>query len=163
MRCRFSHHQLQHTKTIRRQSLRAQLLQPGRLQSRRRWLESSRLYQSTFRRLRSHQNTISKTLLLIDSNLSEHQTNSTLSADHFYNQNKPNFSDQSELPSRLESFSLVAKFQANPKGVFVHVTVIASFHPTFVTKVDRAVRAQCFYMEADKTVSAELEASIVCC
>lgn len=29
----------------------------------------------------------------------------------------------------------------------------------FVTKVDRAYRLQCFYMEADKTVSTEIEVS----
>uniref|UniRef100_A0A914LU34 ZP domain-containing protein n=1 Tax=Meloidogyne incognita TaxID=6306 RepID=A0A914LU34_MELIC len=47
----------------------------------------------------------------------------------------------------------------NPKGVFVSTTVVISFHPQFVTKVDRAYRVQCFYMEADKTVSAQLEVS----
>ena len=43
--------------------------------------------------------------------------------------------------------------------MYVTVTVIMSFHPTFITKVDRAIRAQCFYMEADKTVSTEIEVS----
>ncbi|GMT13490.1 hypothetical protein PFISCL1PPCAC_4787, partial [Pristionchus fissidentatus] len=45
----------------------------------------------------------------------------------------------------------------NPKGIFVSSTVVISFHPQFVTKVDRAYKIQCFYMEADKTVSADLE------
>uniref|UniRef100_A0A0N5AQL7 ZP domain-containing protein n=1 Tax=Syphacia muris TaxID=451379 RepID=A0A0N5AQL7_9BILA len=47
----------------------------------------------------------------------------------------------------------------NPRGIFVSASVIISFHPQFVTKVDRAYRIQCFYMEADKTVSADLEIS----
>uniref|UniRef100_A0A914WMY4 ZP domain-containing protein n=2 Tax=Plectus sambesii TaxID=2011161 RepID=A0A914WMY4_9BILA len=49
----------------------------------------------------------------------------------------------------------------NPKGVFVETTVIISFHPLFETKIDRAYRIQCFYMEADKTVSQELEVSML--
>ncbi|ETN68656.1 zona pellucida-like domain protein [Necator americanus] len=47
----------------------------------------------------------------------------------------------------------------NPRGVFVSTTVVISFHPQFVTKVDRAYRIQCFYMEADKTVSTQIEVS----
>ena len=47
----------------------------------------------------------------------------------------------------------------NPRGIFVTTTVVISFHPLFVTKVDRAYRVQCFYMEADKTVSTQLEVS----
>uniref|UniRef100_A0A914UIN8 ZP domain-containing protein n=1 Tax=Plectus sambesii TaxID=2011161 RepID=A0A914UIN8_9BILA len=49
----------------------------------------------------------------------------------------------------------------NPKGVFVSATIIISFHPKFTTKVDRAYRIRCFYMEADKTVSSELEVSML--
>jgi hypothetical protein len=49
----------------------------------------------------------------------------------------------------------------NPKGVFVSTTVIISFHPLFITKVDRAYRIQCFYMEADKTVDTRLEVSML--
>jgi len=37
--------------------------------------------------------------------------------------------------------------------------LVISFHPQFVTKVDRAYRVQCFYMEAEKSVSAPLEVS----
>ncbi|RCN46945.1 zona pellucida-like domain protein [Ancylostoma caninum] len=47
----------------------------------------------------------------------------------------------------------------NPRGVFISTTVVISFHPQFVTKVDRAYRIQCFYMEADKTVSTQIEVS----
>jgi len=43
--------------------------------------------------------------------------------------------------------------------VFVSVDVVVSFHPRFVTKVDRAYTIQCFYMEADKTVSTDIEVS----
>ncbi|TMS40218.1 hypothetical protein L596_006621 [Steinernema carpocapsae] len=47
----------------------------------------------------------------------------------------------------------------NPRGIFVSSTVVITFHPQFITKVDRAYRIQCFYMEADKTVSTQLEVS----
>lgn len=47
----------------------------------------------------------------------------------------------------------------SPKGVFVTNTVVITFHPQFLTKVDRAYTVQCFYMEADKTVSQDLEVS----
>ncbi|PAV70944.1 hypothetical protein WR25_20920 [Diploscapter pachys] len=47
----------------------------------------------------------------------------------------------------------------NPKRIFVSNTVVISFHPQFVTKVDRAYRIQCLYMEADKTVLTQIEVS----
>jgi hypothetical protein len=50
---------------------------------------------------------------------------------------------------------------ANPKGVFMTTTVVISFHPNFITKVDRAYTLQCFYMEADKTVSTDIEVSMI--
>ncbi|EPB79759.1 hypothetical protein ANCCEY_01133 [Ancylostoma ceylanicum] len=57
-------------------------------------------------------------------------------------------------------FSYLKYFRSlNPRGVFVSTTVVISFHPQFVTKVDRAYRIQCFYMEADKTVSTQIEVS----
>ena len=48
-----------------------------------------------------------------------------------------------------------------PKGIFVTATVVVQFHPRVLTKVDRAFHIRCFYMEADKTVDAELEVSMV--
>jgi len=50
---------------------------------------------------------------------------------------------------------------AEPKGIFVRSTIVISFHPNFLTKIDRAYTIQCFYMEADKTVSTEIEVSMI--
>ena len=36
-------------------------------------------------------------------------------------------------------------------------TVVVSFHQQFITKVDKAYRIQCFYMEAEKTVATEID------
>lgn len=59
----------------------------------------------------------------------------------------------------FDSCNVARTRSLNPKGIFVTTTVVISFHPQFVTKVDRAYRVQCYYMEADKTVSAEIEVS----
>ena len=47
-------------------------------------------------------------------------------------------------------------FQSNPLGLYISVTVVITFHPMFITMVDKAYNVQCFYMEADKQVTAEL-------
>lgn len=47
----------------------------------------------------------------------------------------------------------------NPRGVFVTTTIVVSFHPIFMTKIDRVYRVQCFYMESDKSVSTQVEVS----
>lgn len=41
--------------------------------------------------------------------------------------------------------------------MFVGVTVIISFHPQFITKVDKAYMVRCYYMEAMKIVETEIE------
>ncbi|KIH64769.1 hypothetical protein ANCDUO_04920 [Ancylostoma duodenale] len=43
------------------------------------------------------------------------------------------------------------------RGVEQSITVIISFHSTFITKVDRAYRCTCFYMEADKVVTSRFD------
>ncbi|CAJ0586831.1 unnamed protein product, partial [Mesorhabditis spiculigera] len=62
-----------------------------------------------------------------------------------------------ELP--FDTCNVARTRSLNPRGIFVTTTVVISFHPQFITKVDRAYRIQCFYMEADKTVSTQLEVS----
>ncbi|CAJ0587097.1 unnamed protein product, partial [Mesorhabditis spiculigera] len=62
-----------------------------------------------------------------------------------------------ELP--FDTCNVARTRSLNPKGIFVTTTVVISFHPQFITKVDRAYRIQCFYMESDKTVSTQLEVS----
>jgi hypothetical protein len=64
---------------------------------------------------------------------------------------------QIELP--FDKCSVNRRRSANPKGIFVSTTVVITFHPNFMTKVDRAYTLQCFYMEADKTVSTNIEVS----
>lgn len=39
----------------------------------------------------------------------------------------------------------------------METVVVFSFHPRFLTKVDQAIKVQCFYMEAQKTVHTDLE------
>uniref|UniRef100_A0AC34RJX4 ZP domain-containing protein n=1 Tax=Panagrolaimus sp. JU765 TaxID=591449 RepID=A0AC34RJX4_9BILA len=47
----------------------------------------------------------------------------------------------------------------NPRGIFALTTIVISFHPIFVTKVDRIYSIQCFYMEAEKTVARDIQVS----
>jgi hypothetical protein len=62
-----------------------------------------------------------------------------------------------ELP--FDTCNVARTRSLNPRGIFVSAVVVISFHPQFITKVDRAYRVQCFYMEADKTVSTDIEVS----
>lgn len=46
--------------------------------------------------------------------------------------------------------------QVDPPGLVSNVKVTISFHPLFVTKVDRGFELSCFYMEANKTATYPL-------
>ncbi|VDK44366.1 unnamed protein product [Anisakis simplex] len=59
----------------------------------------------------------------------------------------------------FDSCNLARVRSLNPRGIFVRTTVVISFHPQFLTKIDRAYRIECFYMEADKTVSTQIDVS----
>ncbi|KAF8363619.1 cut-4, partial [Pristionchus pacificus] len=47
--------------------------------------------------------------------------------------------------------------QREINGVVIIATVIVSFHSIFITKVDRAYRTSCFYMEATKVVNQQID------
>ncbi|VDM43698.1 unnamed protein product [Toxocara canis] len=53
------------------------------------------------------------------------------------------------------------KLGPEQKGVEQSITIIISFHNTFITKVDRAYRCTCFYMEADKVVTSRFDVSML--
>ncbi len=43
----------------------------------------------------------------------------------------------------------------------IMITVVISFHPLFVTKVDRAYNIRCFFMEKVEAVSQQLDVRLV--
>ncbi|GMS84282.1 hypothetical protein PENTCL1PPCAC_6457, partial [Pristionchus entomophagus] len=56
----------------------------------------------------------------------------------------------------FDSCGLTRSRSLNPRGIFVAATVVLSFHPLFVTMIDRSYRVQCFYMESDRQVNARV-------
>lgn len=45
----------------------------------------------------------------------------------------------------------------NPRGVSVIATIVVSFHPFFITKIDRMYRLQCFYRNINNGIAATVE------
>ncbi|CAG9530287.1 unnamed protein product [Cercopithifilaria johnstoni] len=58
---------------------------------------------------------------------------------------------------QFDSCNVARTRSLNPRGIFVTAAVVITFHPQFLTKIDRLYRLQCFYMEAEKTVSTQIE------
>jgi len=48
-------------------------------------------------------------------------------------------------------------FQASPRGMNFIITLVVSFHPKFITYVDKAYNIKCFYMEGEESVTSKLE------
>jgi hypothetical protein len=51
--------------------------------------------------------------------------------------------------------------QLNPRGVMYTTVMVVSFHPIFITKVDRAFNVQCFYGEVTQSVTTGLDVRCV--
>uniref|UniRef100_A0A914Q8G6 ZP domain-containing protein n=1 Tax=Panagrolaimus davidi TaxID=227884 RepID=A0A914Q8G6_9BILA len=45
---------------------------------------------------------------------------------------------------------------ANPRGIFVTSTIVVSFHPLFITSIDRAYRIKCLYFAGEQKVKMNL-------
>ncbi|RCN33985.1 zona pellucida-like domain protein [Ancylostoma caninum] len=44
----------------------------------------------------------------------------------------------------------------DPRGMYYGITIVVSFHPLFITKVDQAFHVKCFFEEASRGLTAEL-------
>ncbi|KAL3103258.1 hypothetical protein niasHS_002444 [Heterodera schachtii] len=49
----------------------------------------------------------------------------------------------------------------DPRGMYYGVTLVISFHPLFITKVDQAFHVKCFFEEAQRGLTAELGVSML--
>uniref|UniRef100_A0A914GVG2 ZP domain-containing protein n=1 Tax=Globodera rostochiensis TaxID=31243 RepID=A0A914GVG2_GLORO len=49
----------------------------------------------------------------------------------------------------------------DPRGMYYGVTLVISFHPLFITKVDQAFHVKCFFEEAQRGLTAELGVSMI--
>uniref|UniRef100_A0A7E4VGA8 ZP domain-containing protein n=1 Tax=Panagrellus redivivus TaxID=6233 RepID=A0A7E4VGA8_PANRE len=49
----------------------------------------------------------------------------------------------------------------DPRGMYYGITLVVSFHPLFITKVDQAFHVKCFFEEANRGLTAELGVSMI--
>uniref|UniRef100_A0A915EGS6 ZP domain-containing protein n=1 Tax=Ditylenchus dipsaci TaxID=166011 RepID=A0A915EGS6_9BILA len=49
----------------------------------------------------------------------------------------------------------------DPRGMYYGITLVISFHPLFITKVDQAFHVKCFFEEANRGLTAELGVSAI--
>ncbi|GMT35271.1 hypothetical protein PFISCL1PPCAC_26568 [Pristionchus fissidentatus] len=52
------------------------------------------------------------------------------------------------------------KRSSSPRGIFLSVTMIISFHPMFITKIDKSYNVECFYTEQEKIVTQQFDVSL---
>lgn len=60
-------------------------------------------------------------------------------------------------PPSISTLMLPSTFQVQPTGVQQSITLIVSFHPIFITEVDKAYRLHCSYVLTEKRLTQHLE------
>ncbi|KAM3718773.1 Cuticlin-1 [Dirofilaria immitis] len=65
-----------------------------------------------------------------------------------------------DLNIKLGTCNTKYEQQIKPRAVLLSLTVVVSFHQNLLTKLDRAFRIQCAYMEDNKAVDADLNVSM---
>ncbi|MFH4977383.1 hypothetical protein AB6A40_004092 [Gnathostoma spinigerum] len=69
-------------------------------------------------------------------------------------------SNKASLDVKLGTCNLRRDRTLSPPGIEVSLTVVVNFHQNFITKVDRAYRIKCAYVEAEKTVTTQIDVSM---
>ncbi|KAK0425817.1 hypothetical protein QR680_009405 [Steinernema hermaphroditum] len=49
----------------------------------------------------------------------------------------------------------------DPRGMYYGITLVVSFHPLLITKIDQAFHVKCFFEEANRGLTAELGVSMI--
>ncbi|VDL74113.1 unnamed protein product [Nippostrongylus brasiliensis] len=73
---------------------------------------------------------------------------------------KPHFDLKFGICGMRSLRSVGTRFQVDPRGMYYGITIVVSFHPLFITKVDQAFHVKCFFEEASRGLTAELGVSI---
>uniref|UniRef100_A0A915L1K0 ZP domain-containing protein n=1 Tax=Romanomermis culicivorax TaxID=13658 RepID=A0A915L1K0_ROMCU len=64
--------------------------------------------------------------------------------------------DQVRFHFPYDSCGVRRERSAKPVGIAMFTTVVVTFHPIFVTKVDRAFSIRCLFVHSEKTVFTDL-------
>ncbi|KAL3995311.1 Zona pellucida-like domain family protein [Acanthocheilonema viteae] len=65
-----------------------------------------------------------------------------------------------DLLIRLGTCNIKYEQQTQPRAMIISLSIVVSFHQNLLTKLDRAFRIQCAYMEGNKTIDADLNVSM---
>ncbi|KAE9547694.1 hypothetical protein FO519_009094 [Halicephalobus sp. NKZ332] len=67
--------------------------------------------------------------------------------------------DRQRMAMIFSILNLMKIFQIQPEGMQFSTVIVISFHPLFVTKIDRAFHINCLYRETVQTLHQQLEVS----
>ncbi|KRX53283.1 Cuticlin-1 [Trichinella sp. T9] len=79
----------------------------------------------------------------------------------FHDDKNCSFENENEVRFNLHGCGTIRHRQLQPKGLAVTTTVVVQLHPLFITKLDKAYKVRCFYMETDHMITSNLEVSTI--